>query len=184
MLPPAPCSLTRGGCGRVQGQYRPPPLPYQLDTSRPSSRTDWTRLVPSSTRSGRRVEAGTAASRRTSRPEQRCSRLGAWGRSRPCTCSRPAARAGFRAPGSRRGSQLGSSNSTPAACRWGRCWRRSLRSGSLRRACWWGASLPRNEAPAPSPQRRGFRRRRSPTRRLCRRRSRLLDAHRSEDVTG
>jgi len=41
-------------CSRSRAAHPPPPsLPYKVDTSRPSRRTDWTRLVPSRAASAR-----------------------------------------------------------------------------------------------------------------------------------
>jgi len=41
----APCSAACSADGPTSRQ-QPPPLPYKVDTSRPSRRTKWTRLVP------------------------------------------------------------------------------------------------------------------------------------------
>ena len=50
----APVAWTPWKAGRAVSHAPPPSLPYELDTSRPSSRTDRTRLGPSLTRDGAR----------------------------------------------------------------------------------------------------------------------------------
>ena len=63
----APATGPPRGCGAVRAA--PPPLPYKVDTSRPSSRTNRTRLVPPPTLASRRARgaAGTTTTRFRSR---------------------------------------------------------------------------------------------------------------------